>query len=432
MWEIIENPETKDFDRLCLRPSLDTSSLVSTVQRIFDQVIAEGDAALKQLTEQFDGVSIDNTLIDKSKEVIINGNISSELKSAIQVAYQNISIFHAAQKSETLQIETTKGVICTQKSVPIRRVGIYIPGGTAPLFSTVLMLAIPAQLAACQEVVLCTPPDSKGQIHPAILYCASLCGINEIHLVGGAQAIAALAVGTPAIKKVDKIFGPGNQYVTAAKQLAQQYGVAIDMPAGPSEVLVFADPTCVPSFVAADLLAQAEHGSDSQVILVATEKLIIEQVNVHIQAQLPLLPRREMAIKALHNSKAIVLPVVGKAFDFINTYAPEHLIIASEEPEKYVAFIHNAGSVFLGNNCPESAGDYASGTNHTLPTNGWARSYSGVNLDAFMKKITFQSISKTGLQTLGKTIIEMAEAELLQAHANAVKIRLEEYKNPTL
>jgi histidinol dehydrogenase len=424
MLQIIKNPDKIDFDQHVRRPEMDNSALMTGVQTIFNEVKRKGDTAVLNYTEKFDGVTITSSVYDVSGLKADDIQIPEKLKLAIKTAHNNIFKFHYAQKHHPLEIETMPGIVCSQKSIAVNRVGIYIPGGSAPLFSTVLMLAIPANIAGCKEVLLCTPPDKNGDIHPAILFTALLCGISEIRLVGGAQAIAAMTLGTKDIPAVDKIFGPGNQYVTAAKQLAQNYGVATDMPAGPSEVLVYADHTSVPDFVAADLLAQAEHGADSQVIVVSESIDKIHEINAALAAQIEDLPRKSMAASALSHSKAILFDTPQQSFEFINKYAPEHLIIASENCDNYISMIENAGSVFLGNFCPESAGDYASGTNHTLPTNGWARSFSGVNLDSFMKKISFQRISKEGLSVLGDTIITMAEAEQLQAHANSVSIRL--------
>lgn len=424
MLNIISNPDYADFASLCTRPAIDQVMLTTGIQTIFNEIKRDGDTALLKYTAMFDNVTLASSIFDVGSMEANDVNISSELKDAIRTAYNNIYKFHSAQIGGDIIVETMPGIICTQKSVPISKVGIYIPGGTAPLFSTVLMLAIPAKIAGCEEIILCTPPDKTGSIHPAILFTAMLCGINEIRLAGGAQAIAALTFGTDEIPAVDKIFGPGNQYVTAAKKLALNYGVSIDMPAGPSEVLVYADDTAIPAYVAADLLAQAEHGGDSQVILVASEMGMIDDTLLEIQKQLDILPRKNIVKEALLNSKAIFISDEDKAFDFINAYAPEHLIIASEYPSSYVDQIVNAGSVFLGNYCPESAGDYASGTNHTLPTNGWARSYSGVNLESFCKKITFQTMTQEGISALGASIIAMAEAEQLVGHANAVRVRL--------
>lgn len=422
--KIIE-PSASQYAELCQRPSIDQALLTTGIQTIFNEIKRNGDAAVRNYTEKFDGIRLPSAVLDLNGISLETIEISSDLKDAIKTAYANIYKFHEAQKTADIEVKTMESITCSLRSVPIEKVGIYIPGGTAPLFSTVLMLAIPAQIAGCSQVILCTPPDKLGNIHPAILYAALLCGIQEVRLVGGAQAIAAMTFGTKEIPAVAKIFGPGNQFVTAAKQLAQNYGVAIDMPAGPSEVLVYGNATSVPAFMAADLLAQAEHGSDSQVMLVLSDEQKLEETLVEIEKQIEDLPRKSIAKQALAHSKAIVITDVNSAFEFINQYAPEHLIIASEKPLDYIPYIKNAGSVFLGNYCPESAGDYASGTNHTLPTNGWARSYSGVNLDAFTKKISFQSITKEGIQSLGKTIVTMAEGEQLQAHANAVKVRLQ-------
>ncbi|MBK7804861.1 MAG: histidinol dehydrogenase [Saprospiraceae bacterium] len=424
MLEVIIHPKAGQFPSLCKRPEIDHVMLSTGIQTVFNEIKRNGDEALLNYTEKFDGVKLQSSIYDITSKDAASIPISDDLKQSITIAYHNIKKFHLAQKSNSLLVETMPGIVCKQHSLPINKVGIYIPGGSAPLFSTVLMLAIPAKIAGCKEIILCTPPTSSGDIHPAILYTALVCGITEIRLAGGSQAIAAMTFGTNEIPAVDKIFGPGNQYVTAAKQLAQNYGVAIDMPAGPSEVLIFADNTATPAFLAADLLAQAEHGGDSQVILVTESEKIVQDTLAEIEKQLATLPRKTIAKQALGHSKAIVVENTVSAFEFINAYAPEHLIIASDHADKYIPLIRNAGSVFLGNYCPESAGDYASGTNHTLPTNGWARSYSGVNLDAFCKKITFQSITEDGLKGLAKTIITMAEAEELQAHANAVKVRL--------
>lgn len=424
MIQIIPFPTPGDFPVLIKRPAIEREILTAAIQTIFNEVKRNGDAAVLNYTEMLDGVKTNTTILDVKHIDLEKIEISNQLKQSIKVAYSNIEKFHKAQKVDDIRVETMPGIVCIQKSVPIEKIGIYIPNGSAPLFSTVLMLAIPAGLAGCKQIVLCTPPDGNGNIHPAILYTAVLCGITEIRLIGGAQAIAAMTFGTKEVPAVSKIFGPGNQYVTAAKQLAQNYGVAIDMPAGPSEVLVFADETAIPAFVAADLLAQAEHGSDSQVILVTKDTKFAASVIEEITVQIKKLPRETIATNALKNSKIVLFENDEKAFDFIAEYAPEHLIIASENAETYLPHITNAGSVFLGNYCPESAGDYASGTNHALPTDGWAKSYSGVNLDSFFKKITFQTISKEGLSLLGPTIINMAESEALQGHANAVKIRM--------
>jgi histidinol dehydrogenase len=390
------------------------------VESIFEKVKSEKDEALYSLTYEFEKRKIDAILYTETEIDTYSEATDEKLKKAIQIAFDNIYKFHEAQILVEKRIETSPGVVCWQKSSAIEKVGIYIPGGTAPLFSTILMLAIPAKIAGCSEIVLCTPG-----VHPAIFYTAKLCGITKMCKIGGAQAIAALALGTPSIPKVYKIFGPGNQYVTAAKMYANSLGVAIDMPAGPSEVAIYADETSNPRFVASDLLSQAEHGIDSQVFLVSTSEEILVETIRELQNQLVDLPRKELAKKAILNSKFILVENTDDAIDLLNEYAAEHLILACDDPEKIANQIINAGSIFLGHFTPESAGDYASGTNHTLPTNGHARAYSGVNLDSFCKKITLQSISKSGLEILSQSIIPMAEAESLQAHANAVKVRLE-------
>lgn len=411
---------------LIKRPSIDVKELDLTVQGIFDQVGQDGDKALRDFTSRFDQVELESIALDLALIQNSAHAISNELKSAIDRAYENIRLFHQSQELQSNKVTTSVGVECWQESRAIQKVGLYIPGGSAPLFSTVLMLGIPAQIASCEERILCTPPDRNGNIHPAILYAASLCGINKVFTVGGAQAIAAMVMGTESIPSVYKIFGPGNQYVTAAKMKALDYNVAIDLPAGPSEVLVYADDSCYPKFVAADLLSQAEHGPDSQVVLVATNSGIVEQVNQELNFQLEQLPRKEIATVALKHAYSCVIEDVEQAFDFINLYAPEHFIISSDQADNYLALIQNAGSVFIGNWTPESAGDYASGTNHTLPTSAFARTYSGVSLDSFVKKVTFQKISKIGINDLGPTIRIMAEEEELQGHANAVKFRMDE------
>jgi histidinol dehydrogenase len=373
---------------------------------------------------QFDKVDLENIMASDAEFALAEKLISVELKQAIQLAKKNIETFHSAQKENTQVIETMPGVKCWRKSIAIQKVGLYIPGGTAPLFSTILMLGIPAKLAGCEEIILCTPPDINGDINPAILYTAKLIGISKVYKVGGVQAIGAMAYGTEIIPQVYKIFGPGNQYVTCAKQLINKQGVAIDMPAGPSEVAVLVDETCIPEFVAADLLSQAEHGSDSQVILVSTNETIIQNIQTELEKQLAELPRKDLASKALENSKAILVKSNSEAIDLLNEYAPEHLIIACANDEQLAEQVINAGSVFLGNYSCESAGDYASGTNHTLPTNGYAKAYSGVSLDSFVKKITYQKLSKEGINNIGPAIELMAEAEGLQAHKNAVTVRL--------
>jgi histidinol dehydrogenase len=417
--KIIKYPSKLEYKTLLTRPTQDISVIEERVAPILKKVKAEGDSALREFALQFDNVFLDSLQVSTDEINKAESLISEELKTAIQQAYNNIYKFHEAQKSVPEKIETMTGVTCWRKSVGIDKVGVYIPGGTAPLFSTVLMLGIPAQIAGCREVVLCTPSN-----HPAIYYAASLCGITKVFRVGGAQAVAAMAYGTESIPQVYKIFGPGNQYVTAAKMLVNKEGVAIDMPAGPSEVAVYADDSANPIFVAADLLSQAEHGIDSQVLLVSTSEKIVESVNQELTKQLAVLPRADFAEKALENSQAIVVENQEIALEILNQYAAEHLIISVENAEEVSEKIYNAGSIFLGNYTPESAGDYASGTNHTLPTNGYARAYSGVSLDSFMKKITVQNITQEGIKNLGKTIIEMATAESLEAHANAVRVRL--------
>lgn len=421
---IIKYPTTLELQELLKRPTFESDYLESTVKNIITRVRKCGDQALLELNEKFDKVKLD-TLTVSEREIKSAANaISNELKDAILTAASNIRTFHNSQKREEQPIETSPGVTCWRKAVAIEKVGIYIPGGTAPLFSTVLMLAIPAAIAGCKEIVLCTPPDQNGNINPAILHTADLTGVTKMYKVGGAQAIAAMAYGTESIPKVDKIFGPGNQYVTAAKQMVSLDGVAIDMPAGPSELAIIADPSANPAFVAADLLSQAEHGRDSQVILFGTDENLINQVSEEIQSQIRNLPRKEIAKACLSNSKAILVRDTDEAIELSNYYAPEHLIIASENAENVAEKVVNAGSVFIGNYTPESAGDYASGTNHTLPTNGAARAYSGVSLDSFVKQITFQKITREGIKNLGPAIEKMAEAEQLLAHKNAVTIRL--------
>lgn len=420
---VYNNISKLDWASLLKRPALDNSSLKDQVSIVLNEVKANGDFAVKKFTQQFDGVELKHNLVPIEEiEKGIN-QVSDELKAAIQLAAKNIQCFHEKQIADVEIIETMPGIACWRKSVGIEKVGLYIPGGTAPLFSTILMLGIPAAIAGCKEIILCSPPDKYGQLHPAILYAAQLVGVKKIYKIGGVQAIAAMAYGTQTIPKVDKIFGPGNQYVTAAKQLIQQEGVAIDMPAGPSEVCVLADDSANPSFVAADLLSQAEHGSDSQVLLVSTSQSLVEKVNIELDQQVETLPRKDIALKALANSKAIVVNQIDEAIDLVNEYAAEHLIIACKNELVIAEKIVNAGSVFLGNYSPESVGDYASGTNHTLPTNGYARAYSGVSVDSFVKKITFQQLTKEGLTTIANAVELMAEAEGLQAHANAIRIR---------
>lgn len=427
--QVFVAPNKQTWDDLLKRPSFDAASLLPKVQAILDEVAKEGDKALKKYSLEFDQVTLDSIAIDPSMVQAAEQSLTSTLKSAIQSAKVNIEIFHQAQLKKEEKIETMPGVWCWRKSVGIEKVGIYIPGGTAPLFSTVLMLGIPAKLAGCKEVILCTPPKKDGHIDPAIIYAASLVGIQQIFTIGGVQAIAAMAYGTETVPKVYKIFGPGNQYVTAAKQLIQQQGVAIDMPAGPSEVCVYADETAVPAFVAADLLSQAEHGVDSQVLLVTSSSEVMEQVQLEIEKQLADLPRATLATQALANSKGVVMATRDEAIQLINAYAPEHLILSVENALVVAEKIINAGSVFIGNYAPESVGDYASGTNHTLPTNGHAKAYSGVSVDSFVKKITFQQLTEMGLKNIAQTVIQMAEAEQLEAHAKAVAIRVQEIES---
>ena len=423
--ETIKYPSKEQWTELIKRPVIDYSTLFDKVQLILDDVKSKGDVAIKKYTKEFDKVDIQT--LEVSKEEIENaGNqLSIHLKEAIEMARRNIWKFHNEQVFETKEIQTSPGVLCWQKTVPIEKVGLYIPGGSAPLFSTVLMLAIPAEIAECKEIILCTPPNAEGKIHPAILYAAKVSGVRRIFKVGGTQAIAAMAYGTETVSKVHKIFGPGNQYVTAAKQLVSLKDVAIDMPAGPSEVMIIADETANSAYVASDMLSQAEHGADSQAILLTVNEALVETVKEQIELQLTDLPRKEIAEKALKNSKIILFRTLEDAVAFSNEYAPEHLIISTRYFMGVSEYITNAGSVFLGNYSPESAGDYASGTNHTLPTNGYAKAYSGVNLDSYMRKITFQQLTPEGLENISNAIILMAENEGLDAHANAVKVRLE-------
>lgn len=417
------NPEREKWSELCQRPQLELEYLEGVVNNILTRVKKSGDEALRELTQQFDGIELANLAATFEEVKAAIASLPEALKQSITQAASNIEKFHAAQRNPIIQIETMPGVMCWRKQVAIQSVGIYIPGGSAPLFSTVLMLGIPAKIAGCKEVVLCTPPRSDGAIHPAILFAASLAGITKIYKVGGAQAIAAMAYGTATIPQVDKIFGPGNQYVTKAKQLISQTGTAIDMPAGPSEVLVIADSQAEPSFIAADLLSQAEHGADSQVVLVTKDAELVKKTEAALEEQLRQLPRQKIARESLKNSLAIVLSTETLIIDFVNAYAPEHLIINTPDADALVGQITNAGSIFLGAYSPESVGDYASGTNHTLPTNGYAKAYSGVSLDSFTKSITIQKLTKEGLDLLGPIVEEMAEAEQLTGHAQAVRVR---------
>ena len=425
---IIENPNRKDWQTILKRPIQTIDDIENIVSEIFETVKIKGDVAISKFTRLFDKVEFYTLLVSEKEIDEVSEQVSEKLKKAIALAKSNIEKFHKAQKTKKVIIETTKGVQCWQEKRAITKVGLYIPGGTAPLFSTVLMLAIPATIAGCKEIILCSPPDSSGNINPAILYAAKLCGVTKVFKVGGIQAIAGMTFGTESIPKVSKIFGPGNQYVTVAKQIATKFGVAIDMPAGPSELLVFADDSANAAFVASDLLSQAEHGTDSQVILVSTSKEILESVTIELQKQLNQLPRKDIAEHAISNSKLIYVNSKEIALELINEYAPEHFIICAKDEGFFIENIENAGSVFIGNYTPESAGDYASGTNHTLPTNGFSKAYSGVNLDSFLKSITFQKISKGGLLNIGNSIEIMASAEGLQAHKNAISIRLKNLK----
>jgi len=417
-------PDKTTWAEIIKRPVTDTAKMEKSVRKIMQKVKAKGDKAIIKFAKEFDGIKLKELAVTAPEIEKAGTILPDDLKAAIQQASNNIETFHTAQKEEIQKIETMPGVVCWRQAVPIEKIGLYIPGGSAPLFSTVLMLAIPARLAGCKEIILCTPPAKDGNINPAILYAASLCGVTKIFKTGGAQAIAAMACGTATIPKVNKIFGPGNQYVTMAKQLVQQDGVAIDMPAGPSEVLVIADETAVPAYVAADLLSQAEHGPDSQVILVTTTETVAHQVIEAVKEQLEKLPRKETAKKALQNSKAIIVSDLAEAIALSNLYAPEHLILSCSNAADTAKLVTAAGSVFIGNYSPESAGDYASGTNHTLPTNGYAAMYSGVSLDSFVKKITYQQLTKEGLVNISNTVMIMAEAEGLTAHKNAIAIRL--------
>lgn len=424
MMNVYKNPGKETWKELTRRPQLELGFLESSVRNILNRVKKSGDQALRDLTLQFDKVSIADLEVTKEEMNEARQNVSAGLKKAIKVAADNITKFHSAQKRDALVVETMPGVRCWRKAVPITKVGIYIPGGTAPLFSTVLMLGIPATLAGCSEIILCTPPSHDGKIHPAILFAAEVVGMTRIFKVGGAQAIAAMAYGTETIPNVYKIFGPGNQYVTKAKQLVTEEGVAIDMPAGPSEVLVIADETCDPAFVAADLLSQAEHGADSQVMLVLLDGSKLEPVQKQLDEQVRQLPRHEIAQRCLANSRTVIFDDEAQAVDFTNEYAPEHLIINTSNAAAVAEQIVNAGSVFIGNFSPEAVGDYASGTNHTLPTNGYAKAYAGVSLESFLKYITYQQLTETGIRNVGPFVECLAEAEELAAHQRAVTIRL--------
>ena len=423
---IIRYPKREDWTSITERPQLDTSTLNATVSNILGDIKANGDEAVRKYEEMFDHVRLDSLAVSEEDIEEAWNSVTAELRQSIELAHANISSFHEAQHFNGVKVETAPGVTCWQKSVPIEKVGLYIPGGTAPLFSTVLMLATPARIAGCREIVLCTPPDRNGNINPAILVAARVAGVSKIFKTGGVQAIGAMAYGTESVPKVYKIFGPGNQYVMAAKQQVSLHDAAIDMPAGPSEVCVVADNSCDAAFVAADLLSQAEHGIDSQVLLISTSEEFIQKVEREIECQLALLPRKDMAAKALENSKFVLVADDDEAMDLANTYAPEHLILPSDNFDTLAAKVINAGSVFLGRYACESAGDYASGTNHTLPTHGYALAYNGVNLDSYNRKITFQHLTREGVQSIGKAVVVMAENELLEAHANAMRVRMNE------
>ena len=427
--QIIQNPLKKDWSTILERPTKTVDDIEAIVNTVFNDIKNNGDKALNEYTHRFDKVELESVIVSEIEINDASNTVSKELKEAIQLAKSNIEKFHSAQKTEKVLFETMDGVACWQEKRPIQKVGLYIPGGTAPLFSTVLMLAVPANIAGCKEIVLCSPPNKEGRIANEILYTAQLCGVTKIIKAGGIQAVAGLTFGTESIPQVYKIFGPGNQYVTVAKQLATKYGVAIDMPAGPSELLVMADTSANAAYVASDLLSQAEHGADSQVILVTTSKDFAQVVNTEVYKQLNDLPRKGMATDAINNSKSIVVDNFETALELIDAYGPEHFIVSTKNDDFFVDNIGNAGSVFIGDYTPESAGDYASGTNHTLPTNGFSKAYSGVNLDSFLKSMTFQKISKKGIMVVGPTIQLMAEAEGLQAHKNAVTLRLKDLES---
>lgn len=424
MMKVIRYPERAEWTSLLERPHIDMTALYATVNTVLTEVRTRGDRAVLDYEEKFDRVSLSSLQVTEAEMEAAEQLVPEELKDALRQAERNIATFHEAQRFQGKKIETTPGVVCWQKAVPIEKVGLYIPGGTAPLFSTVLMLAVPARLAGCREIVLCTPPDREGRVNPAILHAARLAGVHRIFKAGGVQAIGAMAYGTETVPKVYKIFGPGNQYVMAAKQQVSLHEVAIDMPAGPSEVLVVADEKANPVFVAADLLSQAEHGADSQVLLVTTSDRMLERVREEVQVQLEKLPRRELAVRSLEHSKLILVHSMEEAMELANAYAPEHLILEVEDYTSLSEKVVNAGSVFMGAYTPESAGDYASGTNHTLPTSGYARAYSGVNLDSFVRKITFQELSPEGIRNIGPAIEKLASGEQLDAHKNAVTLRL--------
>ena len=424
--KVIKYPAKEEWSEIVKRPHLDVSQLNATVQGVLDDVKNHGDEAVKRYEEKFDHAHLDSLAVTEAEMEEAEQMVSQELKDALHLAHHNIAAFHQSQKFEGKKVETCAGVTCWQKSVAIEKVGLYIPGGTAPLFSTVLMLATPAKIAGCKEIVLCTPPNKEGKVNPAILMAAKIAGVNRIFKAGGVQAIGAMAYGTESVPKVYKIFGPGNQFVMAAKQQVSLHDVAIDMPAGPSEVCVIADESCNPVFVAADLLSQAEHGFDSQVFFITTSEKVLEEVKAEVQEQLERLPRKEMAQTSLDNSKFILVKDEDEAIELCNTYVPEHLIIATQDYEQLAEKVVNAGSVFLGNYACESAGDYASGTNHTLPTHGYALAYNGVNLDSYNRKITFQHLTEEGIRNIGDAVVVMAENEQLEAHANAMRLRVNE------
>lgn len=417
-------PGQEEWNEIVERPHIDTRQLNAVVESVLNDIKARGDEAVKDYEERFDHVRLEQLQVSKAEIEEAEQMVSAELRSALELAHKNIAIFHQSQKFEGEKVETAPGVVCWQKSIPIQKVGLYVPGGTAPLFSTVLMLVTPARIAGCEEIVLCTPPNSQGKVNPTILVAARIAGVSKIYKIGGVQAIGAMAYGTESVPKVFKIFGPGNQYVMTAKQHVSLHDVAIDMPAGPSEVCVIADESCNPAFVAADLLSQAEHGIDSQVLLITTSEQVLNEVNKETECQLNKLPRQEIARKALDNSRFVLVHTVDEMIALSNAYAPEHLIIATADYESLAAKVVNAGSVFLGNYACESAGDYASGTNHTLPTHGYATAYSGVNLDSYNRKITFQHLSEEGIRSIGRAVELMAEGEQLHAHKNAMTVRL--------
>jgi len=426
---IIRYPQKSEWDAIVERPHLDVSKLNATVSHVLSEVKAHGDEAVKRFEEQFDHARLEQLAVTEQEIDEAMTLVSDDLKAAIRLAHHNIHAFHLAQQFESKKIETAAGVVCWQKSVAIQKVGLYIPGGTAPLFSTVLMLATPAKIAGCEEIVLCTPPDREGRVNPAILAAARIAGVSKIFKAGGVQAIGAMAYGTQSVPKVYKIFGPGNQYVMAAKQQVSLHNVAIDMPAGPSEVCVVTDETGNAGFVAADLLSQAEHGADSQVLLISTSEQMLNSVQAEVEVQLARLPRKEIAAQALNNSKLVLVRDAEEAMALSNIYAPEHLILASDNYESLAQKVINAGSVFMGHWACESAGDYASGTNHTLPTHQYALAYSGVNLDSYCRKVTFQHLSEQGIKSIGQAVVCMAENERLEAHANAMRLRVNNINN---